>query len=57
MTKVEREKYLLALNGAQRLALLLAVSNQLKYIGPMSIEEFEGMVTAYRPNEKETKRR
>lgn len=49
MTKLEVEKYLLALNDGQRLALLLALFNQVKSIGLISLEKFEGMITAYQP--------
>jgi len=47
MTKLEREKYLLALNDRQRLALLFTLSNHLKYTDSVSLEEFERMVMAY----------
>ena len=53
MTKLEREKYLLALNDGQRLALLLTLSNHLRNNGAMSLEIFEGMITAYRTKEKD----
>lgn len=52
MTKLEREKYLLSLNEAQRIALLLALSNHLKGTDNVSPEYFEWMLTSYRPKEK-----
>jgi hypothetical protein len=56
MTKLEREKYLLALNDAQRLALLFTLSNQLYCTGNVSYKEFEGMITAYRTKEERKER-
>ena len=57
MTKLEREKYLLAPNDGQRLALLFTLSNRLKYTDAVSLEEFEGMLTAYRTKEERNERR
>ena len=57
MTKLEREKYLLAPNDGQRLALLFTLSNRLKYTDAVSLEEFEGMLTAYRTKEGINERR
>ncbi len=53
MTKFQREKYLLALNDGQRLALLFTLSNELRSTDVVSLEKFEGMMTAYRPKEED----
>jgi hypothetical protein len=47
MTNLEREKYLLALNDAQRLALLFALSKNLWRSETISLERFEEILTAY----------
>lgn len=57
MTKVEREKYLLALNGGQRLALLITISGFLMKTDQICLDEFEETMLAYRPNEKESRGR
>ncbi len=56
MTKLEREKYLLALNDAQRLALLLSLSNHIKGTTTVSPEEFEWILTSYHPMGKRGER-
>lgn len=50
MTKFEREKYILALNGPQRLALLLSVSVNLILDKKIGMKDFEQMLTSYRPD-------
>ena len=52
MTKLEREKYLLALNEAQRLALLLTISNFFLHTNTFSSGEFEDLLRSYHPMEK-----
>lgn len=56
MTKVEREKYLLALNSTQRLALLFTLSNRIKGGDTITIERFDDMIVAYRPKENDEER-
>lgn len=52
MTKLEREKYLLALNEAQRLAFLLTISNLFLHTNTFSSNEFEEILRSYHPMEK-----
>lgn len=52
MTKLEREKYLLALNDAQRIAFLFTLSNFLRGTDAISKEEFEEILRLYQPKEK-----
>jgi hypothetical protein len=52
MTKLEREKFLLSLNSAQRLAMLFTLSNFLQGIRLMSPSQFEDILRAYHPIEK-----
>jgi hypothetical protein len=58
MTKLEREKNILVLNQAQRLALLLTISNTLIYAKVLSPALFESMLLSYHvKNEKKPRGR
>jgi hypothetical protein len=58
MTKLEREKNILVLNQAQRLALLLTISNTLRYTEALSPTLFESMILSYHvKNEKKPRGR
>jgi hypothetical protein len=57
MTKLEREKYLLALNDAQRLALLLTIGNVLKHTDLLTRAMFEETLLSYHVIGHERKRR
>ena len=52
MTKLEREKYLLELNTAQRLALLLSISCHFSGSENLSEEDFEQKLTSYKIESK-----
>jgi len=52
MTNLERERYLLALKDAQRLALLLALSKNLWRSETISLERFEDLLTSYKIKEE-----